>query len=293
MARIGATFPQTVFGDDPIAVRDFAQAAEDLGYSHVLAYDHVLGARREGFGFTDAHPFHEPLVLFGFLAAITSRIELVTGVVILPQRQTVLVAKQAAEVQILSGGRLRLGVGIGWNQVEYEALNEEFGNRGARCAEQLELLRKLWSEPLLDYSGRWHRVDRASICPRPSARIPIWLGGGSDGAFRRAAEHADGFVFAGDRERSLEGIGRLRSRLEEAGRDPATFGLEVFVEYGSGPDGWAEEIEACRREGITHVSMRTISGATPAPDPQDHIDALAVFADVVGLSASGGADEAS
>jgi probable F420-dependent oxidoreductase len=286
--EIGATFPQSEFGDDTIAVRDFAQAAEELGYSHLIAYDHVVGARLEHrepklVGYSDTDPFHEPLVLFGFLAAITSRIELATGILVLPQRQTVLVAKQAAEVYMLSGGRFRLGVGVGWNYVEFEALNEEFKDRGARCNEQIQLLRLLWSEPLLDYQGRWHRIDRASILPRPAQTIPVWVGGSSDPAFRRAARYGDGFIFPGSVAQSRAGIDRLHTHLAEAGRPRGTFGVEVFIEYGAGPDAWVADIEACERNGVTHVAVRSLA-RLGTPDPQGHIDALADFAAAVGLS---------
>lgn len=287
---IGAVFPQTRFDGDPVAVRDFAQAAEALGYNHLLAYDHVVGAvheRREPelWGpYTDLDPFHEPLVLFGYIAGVTSRIELGTAVLILPQRQTTLVAKQAAEIDLLSGGRLRLGVGLGWNYVEYESLNEDFTNRGARCSEQVELLRRLWAEPLVDFSGRWHRIDRASILPRPSRRIPIWFGGFKEPALRRAARLGDGFIFSGRRERLIEAAERLRGYIVEAGRASEPFGLEAFVEYERGPDGWAEDIEAYERAGFTHVAMRSINADLPSP--QAHIDALAVYAAAVGLRPS-------
>jgi probable F420-dependent oxidoreductase len=285
--RIGAVFPQTRFGGDPVAVRDFAQAAEDLGYTHLLAYDHVVGAVHEGrepelWGpYTDLDPFHEPLVLFGYIAAITTRIELGTAVLILPQRQTTLVAKQAAEIDLLSGGRFRLGVGLGWNYVEYEALNEDFSNRGARCSEQVELLRRLWAEPLLDYQGKWHRIDRASILPRPSRQIPIWFGGFKEPALRRAARLGDGFIFSGKRTLLIEGAERLREHLADAGREADPFGIEAFVEYGRGPDGWLHDIELFERAGFTHVAMRSIGADLPSP--QAHIDALAEYAAAVGL----------
>jgi probable F420-dependent oxidoreductase len=184
MMQLGVVFPQTEIGNDPSIIRDYAQTAEGLGYSHILAYDHVLGAsvknRTDWRGpYTSDTPFHEPFVLFGYMASITERVGFTTGVIILPQRQTALVAKQAAQVDLLSGGRLRLGVGIGWNEVEYEALGEEFGNRGRRMEEQVELLRRLWTEPVVDFTGRWHRVPEAGINPLPVQRpIPVWIGGG-------------------------------------------------------------------------------------------------------------------
>jgi probable F420-dependent oxidoreductase len=277
--RVGVVFPQTEIGNDPVVIRDFAQAAEELGYTHLLAYDHVLGAQHEGRPskfvgpYTDETPFHEPLVLFGYLAAVTTRIELTTGILILPQRQTALVAKQAAEVDILSGGRLRLGIGLGWNYIEYESLNEEFANRGARAEEQVDLLRRLWAEPLLDYTGTWHRIDRASILPRPDRQIPIWFGGSTAPAFRRAARLGDGFILVGNRAVVLERRGRLRGFLEELGRDPQSFGLEAFIDYGAGPDSWRAEIEAYSQAGFSHLSMRTMGAGFTRP--QQHIDALA------------------
>lgn len=173
--RLGAIFPQTEIGNDPADIRAYAEAVEAMGYQHILAYDHVLGAgtvsRPDWTGpYTSETPFHEIFVLFGYLAAVTRRVELVTGVLILPQRQTALAAKQAAAVDVLSGGRLRLGVGVGWNDVEYQALNEDFGNRGARIEEQVALLRALWSETAISFSGRWHTMEDAGINPLPAQR---------------------------------------------------------------------------------------------------------------------------
>lgn len=183
--RVGVTFPQTELGGDPGAVRAYGERVEELGYNHVLIYDHVLGADpavHTGWnGPYDVHTtFHEPFVVFGYLAAVTRRLELVTGVIILPQRQTALVAKQAAEVDLLSGGRLRLGVGVGWNAVEYEALGENFGDRGKRSAEQIDLLRRLWTEQTVTFNGRFHTVTGAGIAPLPVQRpIPVWVGAAS------------------------------------------------------------------------------------------------------------------
>jgi len=285
--RIGATFPQTRFLGDPVAARDFAQAAEELGYTHVLVYDHVLGAEHAGrdpklWGpYTEHDPFHEPLVLLGFLAGATSRIELGTAVVVLPQRQTALVAKQAAEIDLLSGGRFRLGVGVGWNYVEYESLNEDYSTRGARCTEQVEVLRRLWTEPLVDFEGRFHRIDRASILPRPARSIPIWFGGFKEPSLRRAARLGDGFTFSGKPHLLVEGAGRLRELLHEAGREGDPFGFEAFVEYEPGPEHWQEDIRTYEEAGFTHLAMRSIDAGLP--DPQAHIDALATYAEAVGL----------
>ena len=182
--QLGAIFPQTEIGADPAGVRDFAQAAEDLGYEHLLVFDHVLGAdasKRESWErpYSSVDMFHEPFVLFGYLGAITQKLEFVTGVLILGQRQTALVAKQAAEVDVLTGGRLRLGIGVGWNEVEYEGLNEDFTNRGRRSAEQIEVMRMLWTQDVVDFHGRYHNITHAGINPRPAKSIPVWFGGGA------------------------------------------------------------------------------------------------------------------
>src|SRR6185437_9886180 len=206
--EIGVVYPQIELGEDPNAVRRIGKAVEDLGFDYLLAYDHVLGAVHDDRTpplpgpYTERDPFHDPLVMFGYLAGITERIGLATGVLILPQRQTALVARQAADVDLLSGGRLRLGVGIGWNHVEYDALGQDFRTRGAREEEQVQLLRKLWSEPLVSFDGRFDHIDRACINPRPRRPIPIWFGGFVEAAYRRAARLGDGFIFsAGAAER--------------------------------------------------------------------------------------------
>jgi probable F420-dependent oxidoreductase len=282
--RVGCVFPQYEIGNDPAVIRRFVQGAESLGCTHLRVYDHVLGAVHEGRSpaltgvYTDETPFHEVFVLFGYLAGVTSAIELVAGVIVLPQRQTALVAKQAAEVDILSGGRLRLGVGVGWNHVEYEALGEDFANRGEREEEQIEVLRLLFSSPLVDYTGRWHRIDRASILPRPSRKIPIWLGGFSDVAYRRAARLADGFLFARPAARAAVALPRLRSYVEEAGRDWSSFGFDALVEFSAGADRWAADAEEFRDLGATHLTVSTM-GAGLRGD--EHLGALEQYLAVV------------
>ncbi|MDR7555221.1 MAG: LLM class F420-dependent oxidoreductase [Armatimonadota bacterium] len=288
--RIGVVFPQTEIGTDPVAIRDFAQAVEEMGYHHLLAYDHVLGAdvtHRPGWlGYTSEDMFHEVLVLFGYLAAVTRRLELVTGILILPQRQTALVAKQAAEVDVLSGGRLRLGVGLGWNSVEYEALGMDFRRRGAAIEEQIHVLRLLWTQPVVTFRGRRHRITAAGINPLPVQRpIPIWMGGESDAAIRRTARLADGWFPGGtlrtERERlpqqdRAEQVERLRRYAREAGRDPAAIGLEGRIAIaGSTPDQWRQEVERWRRLGATHVSVVTMRAGLPTP--QAHIHAVRRF----------------
>ena len=201
--QIGAVYPQNELGGDPAVVRRIGRAVEELGFHHLLAYDHVLGvvhadrARQLPGPYAEHDPFHDPFVMFAYLAAITERIGFATGILVLPQRQTALVARQAADVDLLSGGRLRLGVGVGWNHVEYEALGQDFATRGARQEEQIGLLRRLFTEPVVDFSGRFDRVDRAALVPRPARPVPIWLGGSGEAAFDRAARLADGFIFFG------------------------------------------------------------------------------------------------
>jgi probable F420-dependent oxidoreductase len=286
--KIGVVFPQTEpVALDPVFARDFGQAAEELGFSHLLAYDHVLGAEHAGRDprlrgpYTEDTPFREPFVLFAFLAGITSRIEFGTAVLVLPQRQTALVAKQAAEIDLLSGGRLRLAVGLGWNWVEYDSLNEEFGNRGARISEQVEVMRRLWTEPLVDFTGTYHRIDRASILPRPDRSIPIWFGGYTEPAFRRAARVGDGFVFSGDRAHVFDELAGLRASLEQAGRSTDGFGIEAFLEHKSGLEAWSKDLEDYTEAGFTHLSLRTIKNGLTTP--QAHLDAIAEFAGAVGL----------
>jgi len=289
--KIGAVFPHLEIGADPIVIRDWAQAVEELGYSHILVYDHVIGAVHEGrepklWGpYTEESSFHEIFVLFGYLAACTSRVGLASGILILPQRQTVLVAKQAAEVDLLSGGRLRLGVGTGWNYVEYDSLNEDFGNRGKRQIEQVELLRKLWQEPVVEYEGKWHKIERAGLKPLPARQIPIWFGGFTDVVFRRAAEIGDGFIFGSGQEQNLEAMKVLKGYLEQHNRSPEEFGIEALLNYQSGPDKWVEEIQAWQDIGADYVSMRGMAlrgQGEGLVSPRDHIDILSTYWDVVG-----------
>jgi probable F420-dependent oxidoreductase len=284
--QIGVVFPQSEIGSDPSVIKDFAQAAEALGYSHLLAYDHVLGAHpdrepRLTGPYTHETPFHEPFVLFGYLAAVTSTLGLVTGIIILPQRQTALVAKQAAEVDILSGGRLRLGIGTGWNYVEYDALNEDFHNRGKRQEEQVELLRKLWTEPVVDYTGKWHRIDRAGLKPLPARSIPIWFGGTDERVMKRAARIGDGMIpqFAPN-DAGRAALERLDQYLAENGRDRSTFGIEAQVPLAAGPEKWASQAEAWRQLGADYICVRTMTAGLETP--QDHIDAIRRYKAEVG-----------
>jgi probable F420-dependent oxidoreductase len=272
--RIGVVFPQTEIGADPAGIRAYAQAVEGLGFQHLLVYDHVLGADPAGHpGFngpyTSQSMFHEPFVLFGYLAAIAPSLELVTAVIILAQRQAVLAAKQAAEVDVLTNGKLRLGLGIGWNSVEYEGLGMEFRNRGRRFEEQIQLMRRLWTEPVLSFEGRYHRVTAAGINPLPVQRpIPIWIGASAEAAIKRAAETADGFF----PQRPLEGgwpatMDRIWGWLEAAGRDRRSFGIEQRINTSTGtPDDWRKTAEEWRAFGATHLSINTMNAGLRGPD---------------------------
>lgn len=289
--QIGAVFPQTEFGDDPAALRDYAQTAEGLGYAHLVAYDHVLGAdpnRPGGLSgpYTHAAPFLEPLALFSFMAAVTSRLGFATSVLILPQRQTALVAKQAATLDRLCGGRLRLGIGIGWNHVEYEALGQDFHTRGRRSEEQVELLRRLWTEPLVRFEGRWDRVPEAGINPLPIQRpIPIWFGGAHPRVLARAARLGDGWMpNARTPQDVLPALEALRGHLSAGGRDPAAFGVEARLPYAAGgPAEWAALIAGWQALGATHVSVNTMGAGLDSPAA--HLAALRRFAEAVGLDA--------
>jgi probable F420-dependent oxidoreductase len=281
--RVGVVFPQTEIGPDPAAIRTYARAVQDLGYDHILAYEHVVGADPEHYsGWTGPYniqtQFHEVMVLFGYLAAITS-MELVNGILILPQRQTVLVAKQAAEVDILTGGKYRMGVGVGWNPVEYEALGQKFSLRGKRIEEQIELLRRLWTEPNVTHVGTFDRITAAGIAPLPVQRpIPIWMGADSPPAFRRAGRMADGWFPQMRPGPDLVAAKRIvDDAAREAGRDPDTIGMEGRISYGPhGSDAVAEEAFEWERVGATHICINTMSADLPSVD--EHIAALRAVA---------------
>ena len=293
--KTGAVFPQTEIGSDPAAVRDYVQAVEELGYAHMMVYDHVLGADTshhtnwEG-SYTSESMFHEPFVLFGYLAGITTKIELVTAVLILGQRQTALVAKQAAEVDLLTGGRLRLGVGVGWNHVEYEALNQEFGNRGQRYAEQIKLLREFWTQEVVEFEGQYHKVDHAGVNPQPVQRpIPIWMGAGAranpvptDRVLRRVAQLADGwFPQMQPTDDARATVERLKIFADEAGRDAGSIGMEPRINLGDGdPEFWQEQAGVWEDMGATHISVNTMRAGLNSP--QDHINAIQQFKEVIG-----------
>jgi probable F420-dependent oxidoreductase len=278
--RVGVVFPQTELGGDPGAVRAYASAVSDLGYAHIAIYDHVVGADpavHHGWsGPYDVNTtFHEPMVLFGYLAALTS-LELVTSIVILPQRQTVLVAKQAAEIDLLTGGRFRLGVGLGWNEVEYEALGKTFSDRGARMTEQVSLMRRLWTEPTVTFAGSYETVTGAGIAPLPVQRpIPVWIGARKKVALRRVGEIADGwFPMMQPGPDLSDAIATVHDAALGAGRDPAAIGMEGRISVGAdGPASLAEQAAAWRDAGATHLSLNTMNAGLATAD--DHIAALA------------------
>ena len=270
--KLGITLPLVDIQGDPATVRDFAQAAEGLGYHHLGAPDHVLGvnvASRPDWGArnTSKDCFHDPFVLFGFLSACTSRIEFSTQVMILPQRQTALVAKQAASLDVLSGGRFRFGIGIGWNPVEYVGLNEDFKNRGQRSEEQVRLMRALWAEPHVTFKGQWHTIEDAGINPLPTGRkIPLWFGGHEDATLRRIAKLGDGWIMLAHPAGAVANaeFAKLRGYVKEAGRDPAAVGLEVWVSTGEGGTAdWRKEFQAWKDAGVTHVTVNSTYGRGP------------------------------
>ena len=282
--RIGVVFPQTELGGDAGAVRAYGQRVEELGFTHLLAYDHVVGADpavHSGWNgpYDVRTTFHEPLVTFGFLAGITRTLELVTGVIILPQRQTALVAKQAAEVDLLSGGRLRLGVGIGWNAVEYEALGQDFGTRGKRSAEQVDLLRRLWTEPSVTFDGTFDTVTGAGLAPLPVQRpIPIWIGAASSAGYRRIGRLADGwFPMMAPGPRLDEALAEIARGAMEAGRDPATIGMEGRARWAGDDEAVAAQIAAWSEAGATHLSVDTMGAGLTHVD--QHLDVLARIAE--------------
>ncbi|HTV88152.1 MAG TPA: LLM class F420-dependent oxidoreductase [Stellaceae bacterium] len=282
--ELGALLPLGDIGGTPQVLREYAQAAEAIGYDFIEAPDHVLGAR-EGER-TGAGLFHDPFVLFGFLAGCTAKLGFSTGVLILPQRQTALVAKQAACLDVLCGGRFRLGIGVGWNEVEFIGLNEDFHNRGVRSAEQVRVMQMLWQEPHVTFRGRWHTIEDAGINPRPSSgRVPVWFGGHHERTLQRVAKWGDGWMpnaYPADQS-ALDVFGRLRSLTEAAGRDAAKIGIEVWVSMGSGSEAdWARDARFWKQAGASHLCLTTtfdrrhhkrIAGQTLS----DHIGALRRF----------------
>ena len=280
--RIGVVFPQTEVGPTVGAVRTYGTGVEDLGYQHVLAYDHVVGADPEAHApWTGPYDvdtqFHEPFVLFGFLAGCTS-LELVTGITILPQRPTVLVAKQAAEVDLLARGGFRLGVGVGWNPVEYEALGQSFASRGRRIEEQVALLRRLWTERSVTFAGEFETVTAAGIAPLPVQRpIPVWFGGMSTPAYERMGRMADGWLPMVQPGPTLDEARSVIARAAEAtGRDPDRIGMEGRVDWRGDLDDTLGRIEAWRAAGATHLTVNTMGAGLGTVDA--HLEVLARIA---------------
>ncbi|SDK68488.1 probable F420-dependent oxidoreductase, Rv2161c family [Nonomuraea maritima] len=285
--QIGVVFPQTEIGGDVGAVRAYGQRVEELGFRHIITYDHVVGADpavHKGWDgpYDVRSTFHEPMVLFGYLAALTS-LELVTSIIILPQRQTALVAKQAAEIDLLTSGKFRLGVGLGWNAVEYEALGEDFSNRGKRMEEQVELLRRLWTEESLTFEGDYHRVTGAGLAPLPVQQpIPLWFGGQSPRAYERIGRLADGWFPQMEPGQELEEAKAMVGRAAtEAGRDPSRLGMEGRIRWTSDQQALANAARRWEESGATHVSINTMNVGLKTLD--DHLNALASAAEALNL----------
>jgi probable F420-dependent oxidoreductase len=276
--NIGIVFPQTEFNGDAAAVRDYAQTVEALGFTHVVAYDHVLGANPNRPGgwngaYTHEDPFLEPFVLFAYMAAATTRLEFVTSVIILP-----------ATLDVLCGGRLRLGIGLGWNEVEYVALGADFRTRGRRIEEQVEVLRRLWTQPLVDFDGQDHRILDAGLKPMPLQQpIPLWFGGHADPVLRRAARLGDGWM-PNHRtpEAARSDVEKLDNYLRESGRSRHGFGLEARLPYGDGdPATWQALLKGWQTLGATHASLNTMRAGLTLP--AEHLRAAEAFARAVVL----------
>jgi probable F420-dependent oxidoreductase len=279
--KLGVVFPQNETSPGAGEIRQYVEAVEGAGFDHLIAYDHVLGASPDRPGgwdgpYTDKDVFHEVFVLFGYLAAITERIELATGVLILPQRQTVLVAKQAAEVDLLSDERFRLGVGLGWNAVEYEALGEDFHNRGRRIEEQIELMRLLWKDPIVEFKGEFHRVTLAGLNPMPRRQVPVWMGGTSPRAKRRIAKIADGWMQNTPTEPDrFAAVEEMRELVRAAGRDVDGFGIEVRVAAARDLGKALEDYHRWREMGVSHLTLHTLRSGLAWPG--GHIEAVLKF----------------
>lgn len=291
--RVGVVFPQTEIAPDPAAIRDWAQAVEELGFAHLIAYDHVMGANTASrpdwnMPYTHDTPFHEPITLFSFLAGVTRTLELASGIIILPQRQAALFAKQAANADVFSGGRLRLGFGIGWNQIEYEALGAPFAQRGARLDEQVDLLRKLWTGQPITYDGRFHKVTDAGINPPPVRKsIPVWFGGTSEASRDRVARTGDGWIPVLPAAKAQEAVADMRERVTRAGRDPDSVGIDNIIFVGAtlgGPVRTPEDAAAdhaeWRRAGASHVTIHTMGAGLTGAD--EHVAFLRRFKAALG-----------
>lgn len=276
--QVGAVYPQIELSGDPDAVRSVADAVEAQGYKHLVAYDHVLGADHSNRDpelagpYNEDDPFHDPFMLFSYLAGRSETLEFASGILILPQRQTALVAKQAADLAVLSGNRFRMGIGVGWNPVEYEALGEDFSTRGKKANEQIELMRRYWTERTISFEGRFDRVDRASILPRPTEPVPVWIGGFGEASLRRAVAMGDGFIFGGPRAMVLKSWERLKELLAEAERPLDGFGSEYLILSNKGPADVAAKVEQWRESGGTHAGI--VSMGLGLDSTEAHIDYL-------------------
>ena len=280
--EFGVVFPHHEIGTDPGAIRAYTQGAEALGATHLLIYDHVLGVDPDRPGgwkapYTKDTVYHEPLTTLAFMAAITQHMVLATNILILPQRQTALVAKQAAEVDLLSSGRLRLGIGSGWNDVEFEALNEDFTTRGQRQAEQVDLLRKLWREDSVTYNGHYHTVSAAGINPRPARPIPIWFGGQAPALLKRCAELGDGWApIMGPSNTATRCVEALKRHRAEAGLPWEGFGIQAQIQTrGGSPEKWRDARQRWAALGATHVAIVTHTAGFTSTD--EHLAAIESF----------------
>ncbi len=292
--KLGVIYPQNVIGGDPTIVRDFAQTVEELGYSHIIVYDHVLGINPAAYPdwqgpYTSADLFHDPFTLFSYMAGITDRIEFSPQIVILPQRQAVLVAKQAASLDVLSSGRLRLGIGVGWNKVEYVSLGQNFHDRGRRSEEQIAVMRALWADPHVVFEGEHHTIPDAGINPLPTKPLEIWIGGGSDKTYDRIGRLGDGWLnIYVSPENAGPALDTIRAGAEQADRDPNTIGLECWVSMGQGSiKDWRAEIETWRGLGATHIALNTIHNrghlnAIEGTDAATHLKAIETYMNAVG-----------
>lgn len=286
--KVGAVFPQTEIGADPMAIRDYVQAVEGMGFDYLLTYEHVLGAdpthhpEQRRWAYTHEDMFHEPMVLFGYLVGITQQLEFATGILILPQRNTVLTAKQVAEVDVLSGGRLRLGIGVGWNKVEMQALGYDFSTRGQRIDEQLQVMNTLWTTPLVTFEGEFHDLRAVGLNPLPVQQpIPLWFGGSADVVLRRMAWFGQGWMPTGlTAEQAKPLVDALHGYLTEARRNVEDFGIDFRVSVAREPRStWEGTVEAWRNLGATHVCVNTMGAGFVSVS--DHVNALRTFRQTV------------
>lgn len=289
--KVGIVYPQPEIKGNIPAMTKIAKSVEEHGFDHLLVYDHVLGVEHadrtrplEG-PYTESDPFSDPLVYFAYLAGVTSRIQLMSGVLILPQRQTALVARQAADIDLLSDGRLILGVGLGWNHVEFGALGFDFTRRGARCSEQIEILKKLWTGEVVSYDGQFESAERVRLNPAPSRSIPIWIGGFSPPAIERAGRLADGFIAAGPVEIGIQVMNAVDASRAEHERQDQDFGHTFVTLMATSEDDAIASAEKWRDAGGTHVSISTM-GLGHGDSTQAHLDSISRIAERLGVSAS-------